>query len=127
MSERQLMYRAFFDFGSLSMWHPDSPASAFHSSMHLSSCGQFVELQRRRLDQQGWDTIRESMSQYWQPTKEQALAVVAPRLRQIGERLIRQAEELKQAARDQETAGHAIAQQRPQSPAAVAAQGTGGE
>lgn len=121
MSEPQIMYRAYFNFGSLSMWHPESPASAFCSSMHLSSCGQFVELQRRRLDQQGWDTIRESMSQYWQPTKEKALAVVAPRLRQIGERLIRQADELEQAAREQETAGHAIAQQRPQSPAALVA------
>lgn len=127
MSERQTMYRAFFNFGSLSMWHPESPAPSFHSSMYLSQCGQFVELQRRRLDDQGWETIRESLTDYWQPTKEQALAVVAPRLRAIGERLIRQADELEQAARDQETAGHAIAQQRPQSPAAVAAQGTGGE
>ena len=127
MSERQTMYRAFFNFGSLSMWHPESPAPAFHSSMYLSACGQFVERQQLRMDQQGWETLRESISDYWQPTQEKALAVVAPRLRQIGERLIRQADELEQAARDQETAGHAIAQQRPQSPAAVAAQGTGGE
>ena len=127
MSDQPLMYRAWFNFGSLSMWHTESPAPSFHSSMYLSPCGQFVELQRERLDKQGWETLRESLSQYWQPTKEQALAVVAPRLRAIGERLIRQADELEQAARNQETAGHAIAQERPQSPAAVAAQGTGGE
>ena len=99
MSEPQVMYRAFFNFGSLSMWHPDSPVPAFHSSMHLSSCGQFVELRRERLDQQGWETFREEMSHYWQPTKEEALAAVAPRLRAIGERMIRQAQELEDAAR----------------------------
>ena len=101
MSEPQRMYRAFFNFGSLSMWHPESPAPAFHSSMHLSPCGMFVELQRQRMDKQGWETIREAMSEYWQPTKEKALAVVAPRLRAIGERLIRQADELEQAAQQQ--------------------------
>jgi hypothetical protein len=39
------------------------------------------------------------MSHYWQPTQEQALSVVAPRLRAIGERLIRQADELEENAR----------------------------
>lgn len=99
MSEPQVMYRAFFNFSSLSMWHPESEAPWFHSSMELSPCGEFVQLRRQRLDKQGWETVRESISEYWQPTKEQALAVVAPRLRQIGERLIQQAQELEEAAR----------------------------
>jgi hypothetical protein len=101
MSEPQVMYRGFFNFGSLSMWHPDGEAPAFCSSMELSPCGQYVQIQRRRLDGMGWETTRESMSKYWQPSKAQALAVVAPLLRQIGERLIRQAHELEQAARDE--------------------------
>ena len=99
MSETQTMYRAWFNFSSLCMWHPESPAPWFHSSMELSPCGQFVQLRRQRLDRQGWETVREDMNEYWQPTKEQALAVVAPRLRAIGERLIQQAQELEDAAR----------------------------
>ena len=94
----QRMYRAFFGFQALSMWHPDSPVPWFCSQMDLSPCGEFVEVQRRRLDDQGWETVRESLSKYWQPTQAQALAEVAPRLRQIGERLIRQADELEAAA-----------------------------
>lgn len=95
------MYRGHIGFQSLSLWHPDSPAPTFCSSMELSDCGQFVQLQRRRLDDQGWETIRETISEYWQPTQAHALAIVAPRLRAVGERLIRQADELEQAARDE--------------------------
>ena len=98
MSEPKTMYRAFFSFNSLSMWHPESKAPTFHSSMSLSDCGQYVYVRRERLDRQGWETIREDISHYWQPTKELALAVVAPRLRQIGETLIRQADDLQAAA-----------------------------
>ena len=80
MSERQTMYRAFFFFNGLSMWNPESPCSTFHSSMKLSPCGNWVEATSRRPDGQGWETSRQEMNQYWQPTKELALAVVAPRL-----------------------------------------------
>ena len=98
MSERKTMYRAFFFFNGFSMWNVESPCSTFHSSMHLSPCGNWVEATSRRPDGQGWETSRQEMNQYWQPTKELALAVVAPRLRQIGETLIRQAEALEKAA-----------------------------
>jgi hypothetical protein len=101
MNQPQTMYRGFFNFGSLSMWHPDGEVPAFCSSMELSPCGEYVQVQRRRLDGMGWDTTRESMSKYWQPTRTQALAVVAPLLRQIGERLIRQASELEHAAHEE--------------------------
>jgi hypothetical protein len=110
MSEPQKMYRAFFGFQSLSMWHPDSPAPWFCGQMELSPCGQYVQLQRRRLDDQGWETVRETISHYWQPTQEQALAVVAPRLRAIGERLIRQADELEHAAREETRERPALAE-----------------
>ena len=98
MSEQKTMYRAFFFLNGLSMWNVESPCSTFHSSMKLSPCGNWVEATSRRPDGQGWETSRQEMNQYLQPTKELALAVVAPRLRQIGETLIRQAAELEQAA-----------------------------
>jgi hypothetical protein len=73
MSDQQTMYRAFFGFQGLSMWHPHSPVPHFHSEMTLSPCGQYLSVQRRRMDDSGWETTREEMSDYWQPTREQAL------------------------------------------------------
>jgi hypothetical protein len=110
MSDQQTMYRAFFGFQGLSMWHPDSPAPHFHSEMTLSPCGQYLSVQRRRMDDSGWETTREEMSDYWQPTREQALAAVAPRLRAIGERLIEQALELERAAQPERRERPALAE-----------------
>jgi len=101
MSERQVMYRGFIGFQSLSLWYPDAPAATFCTSMALSPCGQYVETQHRSMDDRRWETTRHELSEYWQPTQAKALAAVAPRLRQIGERLIRQADELEQAAREE--------------------------
>jgi len=106
----QTMYRAFFGFQSLSMWHPDSPAPSFCSQMTLSPCGQYVFVQRRRIDDQGWDFHQESISYYWQPTEKQALAAVAPRLRAIGQRLIEQALELERAAEPERRERPALAE-----------------
>jgi hypothetical protein len=50
------------------------------------------------------------MSDYWQPTREQALAAVAPRLRAIGERLIEQALELERAAQPETRERPALAE-----------------
>lgn len=97
MSE-QVMYRAHFGFQSLSLWHPDGAVPAFCSSMTLSPCGQYVESRHRRLDEQGWETTRCEINRFWQPTQAQAYAAAAPLLRQIGERLVRQADELEAAA-----------------------------
>ena len=94
----QVMYRAFFSFQGLSMWHPDSPVNHFFSSMRLSDCGKYLEHTARRMDDSGWEATRHEVNDYWQPTKEAALAAVAPRLRQIGERLIRQANEIEENA-----------------------------
>jgi hypothetical protein len=110
MSDEQTMYRAFFGFQGLSMWHPHSPVPHFHSEMTLSPCGQYLSVQRRRMDDSGWETTREEMSDYWQPTREQALAAVAPRLRAIGERLIRQADELERAAQPETRERPALAE-----------------
>jgi hypothetical protein len=103
MSDQQTMYRAFFGFQGLSMWHPHSPVPHFHS-------GQYLSVQRRRMDDSGWETTREEMSDYWQPTREQALAAVAPRLRAIGERLIEQALELERAAQPETRERPALAE-----------------
>lgn len=116
MSDQQTMYRAFFGFQGLSMWHPHSPVPHFHSEMTLSPCGQYLSVQRRRIDDSGWETTREEMSDYWQPTREQALAAVAPRLRAIGERLIEQALELERAAQPE-------TRERPALAAAAASSG----
>jgi len=110
MSERPTMYRAWIGFQGLSLWHPESPASAFCSSMTLSPCGKYVESTHRSLDKRRWETTREEVSDYWQPTQAAALAAVAPRLRQIGERLIRQADELEQAAREESRDRPALAE-----------------
>ena len=101
MSQPQVMYRGFIGFQWLSMWLPDSLVQQFFRPMDLSQNGQYVQVQRRRLDDQGWEVVREEMSRYWQPTQAQAMAAVAPKLRQIGERMIRQADELEQAAREE--------------------------
>jgi hypothetical protein len=78
--------------------------------MTLSPCGQYLSVQRRRMDDSGWETTREEMSHYWQPTREQALAAVAPRLRAIGERLIEQALELERAAQPETRERPALAE-----------------
>ena len=101
MNEPTTMYRGHFGLQSLSLWHPDSPVPTFCSSMELSPCGQYVGYRRQRLDGQGWESHREEVSRYWQPTRALALAAAAPLLRRIGERLIRQADELEQAAREE--------------------------
>ena len=98
MSEPQKMYRGWFSFLGLSIYSPDSPVSCGCACMELSPCGQYLYLQRRSMDDRRWETTREDINEYWQPTEALALAKMAPRLRRIGERLIRQADELEQAA-----------------------------
>ena len=97
MSEPTTMYRASVYFGSLSLWHPDTPVNVLFSTMQLSACGRYVQRTQQKLDRQGWETIQEDVNEYWQPTEEGAAAAIAPRLRQIGYRLILQAEELEEA------------------------------
>jgi len=109
MSEPQKMYRGWFSFLGLSIYSPDSPVSCGCACMELSPCGQYLYLQRRSMDDRRWETTREDISDYWQPTEALALAKMAPRLRQIGERLIRQADELEQAAEKEIHARPALA------------------
>jgi hypothetical protein len=100
MSEQKKMYRAFFHFGALSMWHPESPAQGFCSQMFLSPCGQYVQVQRQRPDK-SWENVREEISRYWQPTKAQAYAQVSDRLRLIGQTLIAQADQFDREAAEE--------------------------
>ena len=98
MSEPQRYYQAHVYLGALSTWHPDDPASVYCTDGELSPCGTWIEIRTMSADKQRHQTIRHELGPLWQPTKELALAVVAPRLRQIGETLIRQATELEKAA-----------------------------
>ena len=103
------MYHAHANFVLMSLAHPDQPAQVFTTSMELTACGQYVQRTQKRLDQQGYETVRFEVSDWWQPTEAKALAMAAPRLRQIGERLIRQAEELEQAALEEDATRPALA------------------
>lgn len=103
------MYHAHANFVLMSLAHPDQPAQVFTTSMELTACGQYVQRTQKRLDQQGYETVRFSVSDWWQPTEAKALAMAAPRLRQIGERLIRQAEELEQEALEENATRPALA------------------
>lgn len=62
------------------------------TSGFLRLCGQYVEQYR---DWRGkTQTVRHPLDHHWQQTPEAALAVLAPEVRAIGERLLRQADEL---------------------------------
>ena len=70
----------------------ESGIGVYTTSGYLSACGQFVEQCR----DMGWklEPVRHPLDHHWQETPAAALAVLAPRVRAIGERLIRQAAEL---------------------------------
>jgi hypothetical protein len=98
MNGPKMMYRAHAFFGSLSIWHPDTAAGIFCSQMELSNDGQSLSVRRIRLDKSGYETYTESISQYWQPSEALAAAAISSRLRAIGERLVRQADEIDERA-----------------------------
>lgn len=67
----------------------------------LSACGQFVRLQVERHDYSGnHDLLEWPVGDQWHRTPEAALAAVAPKIRRMGERLLRQADELEAAGRE---------------------------
>ena len=101
MKERQTMYRAHCYFGGLSVWHPESEAGVFCSTGELSDCGRWIEA-RAAIDKHRTEVQRFELSDDWQPTRAAAEARLAGKLRQIGERLIRQANDLEAAARAEE-------------------------
>lgn len=74
----------------------ESGIGVYTTSGYVSACGQFVEQFRDT----GWklEPVRHPLDHHWQETPAAALAVLAPRVRAIGERLIRQAAELEAGA-----------------------------
>lgn len=65
--------------------------------------GQWVEQSRTRPwksdhDYGSTEIVRSQVTPHWQETPAAALAVLAPRIRAIGERLLRQADELEENA-----------------------------
>ena len=68
----------------------------FAMSGYLSPCGKYVE---QYSDFAGkTQAVRHPVDHHWQDTPAKALAVLAGRVRKIGERLLRQAEELEAGA-----------------------------
>lgn len=66
----------------------------------LTECGQWVEQQFTYADARQ-EKVRHAVSGYWADTPEKAMAAKAAKIRAIGHRLIRQADELEQAAQQQ--------------------------
>ena len=110
MSEPQKMYHAHAYFGLLHLGNPEQTPSLFTTSMELTACGRYVQRTQKRMDQNGYETVRFDVSDWWQPTPAKALAIVAPRLRQIAGRLMRQADELEQAALEENAKRPALAE-----------------
>ena len=104
MSELQRYYQAHVYFGGLSVWHTDSAASVYCTDGELSPCGQWIEIRTMSADKQRHETIRHEVGPLWQPTKEAAKAAIAEKLRAIGETLIRQADEIIAANKEETVA-----------------------
>lgn len=73
-----------------------SGIGTYTTSGFVSDCGKFVE----QSQDWGWKTepVRHPLDHRWHETPEAALAALAPKVRAIGERLMRQADELEAAA-----------------------------
>lgn len=104
MSELQRYYQAHVYFGGLSVWHTDSAASVYCTDGELSPCGTWIEIRTMSADKQRHETIRHEVGPLWQPTKEAAKAAIAEKLRAIGETLIRQADEIIAANKEETVA-----------------------
>jgi hypothetical protein len=98
MDEQVKMYRAWAYFGGLSVSHPESEASVFTTDGVLSDCRKWIDIRTISADKQRTECQRCEVSSCWQPTRELAKSVLSDQIRQIGERLIRQAQELESAA-----------------------------
>ena len=66
--------------------------------------GEWVEQSRTRPwksdhDYGTTESVRHRVDHHWKETPQEALAVLAPRIKAIGERLLRQAQELEENAR----------------------------
>ena len=79
----------------------DSGMGVFTTYGYLTPCGEWVEIETMSLDKQRHQLIRHKADKHWCETAAQALAMKAPKLRAIAERLIRQADELERAAREE--------------------------
>ena len=92
MSERKELYIGLIHDRA----NAESGIGVYTTSGCLSRCGKYVE-QYRDLE---WTTepVRHPLDPHWQETPAKALAVLAGNVRKIGERLLRQADELEAGA-----------------------------
>jgi hypothetical protein len=79
----------------------DSGMGTFTTYGYLTPCGEWVEIETISMDKQRHQVIRHKADKHWCETPAQALAMKAPRLRAIAERMLRQADELEQAAQEE--------------------------
>lgn len=93
MSDRIEMHIAYIHDRA----NAETGIGVYTTSGFLSPCGQYVEQYRDWMTKT--QTVRHPLDHHWQETPEAALAVLAPKVRAIGERLLRQADELEAGAR----------------------------
>ena len=93
MSDRQRLYHAH-----ISERASETEGMGIWTTFgELTECGQWVE-QRFTYADARQETVRHAVGEYWASTPEKAMAAKAAKIRAIGQRLIRQADELEQAA-----------------------------
>lgn len=92
MSDRQTLYIGVIHDRA----NAETGIGVFTTSGCLSACGQYVE---QYSDFAGkTQTVRHPLDHHWQETPAKALAMLAGKVRRIGERLLRQADELEAGA-----------------------------
>jgi hypothetical protein len=68
---------------------------------YLTECGQWVETDTTDLEKKCRRVIRHQADDFWCETSTQAMAAKADKIQAIGERLVRQAAELRRAAQQE--------------------------
>ena len=68
---------------------------------YLTECGQWVETDTTDLHNQCRKVVRHQADDFWCETPAQAMAAKADKVQAIGERLVRQAAELRRAAQQE--------------------------
>lgn len=86
MNDRKKLYRAFVHY-------TDSGASVFSHYGHVSPCGEWVD---------GNADTRWRLTPEWRETESEAEAALAPRIAEMGARLLQQAAGLLERARELE-------------------------
>lgn len=99
MDERKRLYIAHINERATS----ESGIGIFTTWGHLTECGRYVEQNHAYRPDKPPQIVLNPIDDYWRETPAAAMAAKAAKIRAIGERLIRQADELEEAARQEVT------------------------